>query len=53
MIGFEIGFKKIGEEKELENSEDDEKLDENDNPEPFSDSHAAKAFVVKIKYLLY
>ncbi len=50
-IGVEVCIQKIGEEKQFENGKHDEKLDQDDEPQPFADrAEIPEAVVVEVKY---
>lgn len=49
-IGVEVCIQKIGEEKQFENGKHDEKLDKDDDPQPFADrAEVPEAVVVEVK----
>lgn len=49
MVGLEFGAEKIPEEKQLEDSKHDKKLNKNNKPQFSANCHAFKTFVIKIK----
>ena len=47
LLGTEPGLKKIRKKENFHNCEKYEKLDEDDDPEPFANGHIPEAFVIE------
>jgi len=46
-------FDVVGEEKQLEDKEDDDELDEDDEPERLAQRHVAETVIIEVEYPVY